>query len=76
MDSWCTYIDIDKQLVKDEKIQTKPINFLFGVYNIDETKNEDITKVALLEVKINEHKEYIKVAVMDLNRMDILLEYK
>jgi len=51
----------------------RPINLLFRVYNADETKNRDITKVALLEVEINKYKEYIKVVVMDLNETDIFL---
>jgi len=66
---------IDKQLVKNKKIQTIPINFLFGIYNADETKNGNIMKVALLEVKINKHKEHIKVAIIDLNGTDMFLEY-
>ena len=43
--------------------------------NIDGTKNKDVTKVASLEVKINGHKKYIKVAVTDLNRTDMFLEH-
>jgi len=75
VDSGCTHTGINKQLVKDKKIKTKPINFSFGTYNVDRTKNGDITKVAPLKVKINGHREYIEVAVIDLNRMDIFLEY-
>ena len=75
MDSRCTHTRIDKPLVKDKRIQTRPINFLFGIYNIDGTKNRDITKVALLKVEINGYKEYIEVVVMSLNKTDIFLEY-
>ena len=75
MDSRCTHTRIDKQLVKDKRIQTRPINFLFGIYNIDGTKNGDITKVVPLKVEINGYKEYIEVVVMDLNKIDIFLEY-
>ena len=35
VDSRCTYIEIDKQLVKDKRIQTKLINFSFKVFNAD-----------------------------------------
>ena len=35
----------------------KPINFSFKVFNTDGTKNGEITRVASLEVKINEYKE-------------------
>ena len=73
MDFKCTHTEIDEQLVKDKRIQTRPINFSFEVYNIDGTKNGDITKVVPLEVKINEHKEYIEVVLIDLNGMDIFL---
>jgi len=53
MDSGCTYMGIDKQLVKDKRIQTKLINFSFKVFNADGTKNGEITRIASLEVKIN-----------------------
>jgi len=35
VDSRCTYTGIDKQLVKDKRIQTKLINFSFKVFNTD-----------------------------------------
>ena len=57
---------IDKQLVKDKRIQTRLINFSFGIYNIDGTKNRNITRMVLLEVKINGHKKHLKAAVMDM----------
>jgi len=38
VDSRCTHIRIDEQLVKKKKIQTKPINFSFEVFNADRTK--------------------------------------
>jgi len=72
VDSGCTHIEIDEQLVKDKRIQTRLINFLFGVYNTNKIKNGNITKVVLLKVKINRHKEYIEAAIMDLNRIDML----
>ena len=51
------------------------INFSFKVFNADETKNREVTKVASLEVKINGHKETLEVVVTDLNRMDMFLGY-
>ena len=57
IDSGCTHTGINKQLVKDKKIQTKPINFSFEVFNVDRTKNGEVIRVVLLEVKINRHKE-------------------
>jgi len=73
VDSGCIYMGIDEQLVKDKRIQTRPINFSFEVFNADRTKNRKITKVALLEVKINGHKEQLEAAVMDLNSTDMFL---
>ena len=43
VDLGCTHTGIDKQLVKEERIQTKPINRLFEILNIDRTKNEEVT---------------------------------
>ena len=57
VDSECIHIEIDEQLVKDKRIQTRPINFSFEVFNADRTKNGEVTKMAPLEVKINRHKE-------------------
>jgi len=48
VDSGCTHIGIDEQLVKDKRIQTKPINFFFKVFNADGTKNGEVTKVVPL----------------------------
>ena len=73
VDSGCTYTGIDKQLVKDKQIQTKPINFLFEVFNIDGTKNEEVIRVVLLEVEINKHKEQLEAAVTDLNDTNMFL---
>ena len=51
------------------------MNRLFKVFNADRTKNREVTQFALLEVKINGHKEQIDIAVMDLNSTDMFLEY-
>jgi len=68
-----THTEIDKQLVKDKKIQTKLLNFSFEVFNTDGTKNGEVIRVASLEIKVNSHKEQLEAAVIDLNRMDIFL---
>ena len=57
VDSGYTHTGIDKQLVKDKRIQIRPINFSFEVFNADGTKNGEVTKVVSLEIKINRHKE-------------------
>ena len=48
VNSRCILIRIDKQLVKEKRIQIKPINFSFKVFNMDRTKNREVTKVAPL----------------------------
>ena len=75
VDSRCTHTRIDKQLVKDKRIQTKPINFLFEVFNADGTKNREVTKMAPLEIEINGHKETLEAAVTNLDGTDMFLEY-
>jgi len=57
VDSGCMHTGINKWLVKEKQIQIKSINFLFEVFNIDRTKNGEVTKMAPLEIEINEHKE-------------------
>jgi len=52
VDSRCTYTGIDKQ-----RIQTKPINFSFEVFNTDGTKNGEVTWVVPLEIEMNGHKK-------------------
>jgi len=73
VDSKYTHTRIDEQLVKEKRIQTRPINFSFKVFNIDRTKNRELTKVAPLEIKINGYKEQLEVAVTDLNGTDMFL---
>ena len=73
VDSGCTHTGIDEQLVKDKKIQTRPINFPFEVFNADRTKNGEVTKITSLEIEINRHKEKLEVVVMDLDGTDMFL---
>jgi len=73
VDSGCTHTEIDKQLVKEKKIQTKPINFSFEVFNTDRTKNREVTRVAPLEIEINSHKEQLEAAVTDLDGTNMFL---
>ena len=73
VDSRCTHTGIDEQLVKDKRIQTKLINFSFKVFNTDGTKNGEVTKVVLLEIEINGHKETLEAAVTDLDGTNMFL---
>ncbi len=75
MDSECTHTGINKQLVKNKRIQTKLINFSFEVFNADRTKNGEVTRVVPLEIEINGHKEQLEAAITDLNEMDMFLGY-
>ena len=73
VDSGCMYTGIDEQLVKDKRIQTKPINFSFEVFNADGTKNGEVTKMVPLENTINGHKNTLEAAVTDLNGTNMFL---
>ena len=73
VDSKYTHTGIDKQLVKDKRIQTKSIDFSFKVFNVNETKNGEVTKVAPLEIEINGHKKTLEAAVIDLDGTDMFL---
>jgi len=73
VDLECTHMEIDKQLIKDKRIQTRLINFSFKVFNVDGTKNGKVTRITPLEVKINGHKEQLEAVVTDLNGTDIFL---
>ena len=75
MDSGCTHTGIDKQLVKDKRIQTKKIDFSFKIFNTDRTKNGEVTKMVPLEIEINRHKEILEAAVIDLDGTDMFLGY-
>ena len=75
VDFGCTHTEINKQLVKEKKIQTKSINFSFEVFNADRTKNREVTRVVSLEIEINGHKEQLEAAVIDLDKMDMFLNH-
>ena len=49
----------------------RPINFSFEVFNVDGTKNGEITKVVSLEIEINRYKEQLEAVVTDLNSIDM-----
>jgi len=57
MKSTINDLDINKQLVKEEKIKTELMDRSFKVFNADGTKNGEVTRFVLLEVEINRHKE-------------------
>ena len=73
VDSGCIHTRINEQLVKDKRIQMKPIDFSFEVFNVDRTKNGEMTKMVPLEIEINGHKETLEAAVTDLDRIDMFL---
>ena len=75
VDSGCIHTGINKQLVKEEKIKTEPMDRSFKVFNVDGMKNGEVTWFVPLEVEINGHKEQIDAAVMDLNSTDMFLGY-
>ena len=48
---------INEQLVKEERIKTKPVDISFEVFNVDDIKNREVTRFMLLKIKINGHKK-------------------
>ena len=66
---------INKQLVEEERINIKPIDKSFKVFNANRTKNREVTRFALLELKINGHTERIDTVITDLNSTDMFLRY-
>ena len=48
---------------------------LFKVFNVNRTKNREVTRFISLELEINEYIEKINVVVIDLNSTDMFLEY-
>ena len=75
VNSGCTHTGINKQLVKNKKIPTKPINFSFKVFNADGTKNREVTKVMPLEIEIDRYTEQLEAVVIDLDGTDMFLGY-
>ena len=75
VDSECTQTRIDKQLVKKEQVKMKPINSLFKVFNVDITKNREVTRFIPLKLEINRYIEKINIVVINLNSTDMFLEY-
>ena len=66
VDSECTHMKINKQLVKDKRLQMRLINFSFEAFDIDKTKNREMTRMIPLEIEINEYKKQLKAVVTDL----------
>jgi len=61
--------------VKEERIKIELMDILFEVFNADRTKNGEVTRYTLLEIKVNKYMEKINVVVIDLNGTDMFLEY-
>ena len=53
----------------------EPINRSFEIFNVDGTKNREVTRFTLLELEINKHTKRINIVVIDLNSMDMFLGY-
>ena len=61
--------------MKEERIKMESMNRLFKVFNVDKTKNEEVTQYIPMEAKINRYKKQINTVVTDLNSIDIFLGY-
>ena len=66
---------INKQLVKKKRILMKLINFSFKVFNTNKIRNREVTKMVLLEIKVNEYKEQLETTVTNLNETNMFSEY-
>ena len=53
----------------------KSIDISFEVFNADRTKNGEVIRFIPLKIELNGHKEQIDTAVMDLNGINMFLEY-
>ena len=51
----------------------KANELLIWKFNVDRTKNREVTRVASLEIEINRHKEQLEAAVTDWNGTDMFL---
>ena len=47
----------------------------FELFNVDRTKNGEVTQFMPLKLKINKYTEQINIAVTDLNDIDMFLGY-
>ena len=70
-----THTRIYKQLVKEEQIKIELIDWLLKIFNVDKTKNGEVTRFVLLELEINGHTEKIDIVVTDLNGSNMFLGY-
>ena len=61
--------------MKEERIKMESMNRLFKVFNVDKTKNGEVTQYIPMEAKINRYKKQINTVVTDLNSIDIFLGY-
>ena len=61
--------------MKEKWIKIILLPKLFNIFNVDKTrsKNHRVTQFVLLELEINKHIE--NIVVINLNSMDIFLEY-
>ena len=67
------HIGINKQLVKEERIKTKSVDFSFEVFNSDRNKNREVIRIAPLKIEINRYKKQINTAVTNLNGINMFL---
>ena len=61
--------------MKEEKIKIELIDRSFKIFNIDRTKNGEVTRFTPLELEINRYMGIFYTAVTDLNSIDMFLRY-
>ena len=61
--------------MKKERIKIELMDRLFEVFNANKTKNREVIRFVPLELEINGHIKQINTAVINLNGIDMFLEY-
>ena len=78
LDSGCTGSCINQKFVDLHGLETRKLPYPIPVYNADGTVNRDgsIKEFVKIRIKIQEHEEYIDLAVTNLGDTDLYLGYE
>jgi hypothetical protein len=78
IDSGCTGNCIDSGFITDQNITTKKVAHPIPIYGADGTPSASgtISEYVEMEMHVNDHKEHITLAVMDLGKEDIFLGHE
>lgn len=76
LDSDASILFINKQFIEKHRVKTQKLTQPIEVYNIDETPNQAglITEVAVLNLKVGEHKKKAVFTITNIGPEDIIIE--